>query len=60
MATSQPKDDSKTADRAELATVTSYTDNGGQGSEIDEAYLRASSLTKFYRSVLFQMILFGA
>lgn len=60
MATSQPKDDSKIADRAELATVTSYTDNGGQGSEIDEAYLRASSVTKFYRSVLFQMILFGA
>lgn len=60
MATSQPKDDSKIADRAELATVASYTDNGGQGSEVDEAYLRASSLTKFYRSVLFQMILFGA
>ncbi|KPM37677.1 hypothetical protein AK830_g8888 [Neonectria ditissima] len=60
MATSQAKDDSKIDDRAELAAVASYTNHGGQGSEIDEAYLRASSATKFYRSVLFQMILFGA
>lgn len=32
----------------------------GQPAEIDEAYLRASKTTKFWRSVLFQMILFGA
>ncbi len=28
--------------------------------EIDEAYLSASKTTKIWRSVLFQMILFGA
>lgn len=32
----------------------------GQVVEIDEAYLRASKATKFWRSVLFQMVLFGA
>lgn len=32
----------------------------GQVVEIDESYLRASKFTRFYRSVLFQMILFGA
>lgn len=32
----------------------------GQVVEIDEAYLRASTATKFWRSVLFQMVLFGA
>lgn len=32
----------------------------GQVVEIDEGYLRASKLTKFWYSVLFQMILFGA
>lgn len=29
-------------------------------AEIDDAYLRSSWTTKFYRGVLFQMILFGA
>ena len=28
--------------------------------EIDETYLAASKSTKFWRSVLFQMVLFGA
>ncbi|KFZ19625.1 hypothetical protein V502_03523, partial [Pseudogymnoascus sp. VKM F-4520 (FW-2644)] len=32
----------------------------GQPIEIDDSYLRASAFTKFWRSVLFQMILFGA
>jgi hypothetical protein len=32
----------------------------GQVIEIDEAYLRASTVTKIWRSVLFQMVLFGA
>ncbi|KFZ12158.1 hypothetical protein V501_04354, partial [Pseudogymnoascus sp. VKM F-4519 (FW-2642)] len=32
----------------------------GQVVEIDDSYLRASKFTRFYRSVLFQMILFGA
>ena len=32
----------------------------GQAIEIDDSYLRASAFTKFWRSVLFQMILFGA
>ncbi|KAH6886962.1 major facilitator superfamily transporter [Thelonectria olida] len=59
MATSK-SDASKVADGAEIATVTSYVDNEGQNPGIDEAYLRASRFPKFYRSVLFQMILFGA
>lgn len=32
----------------------------GQVVEIDDAYLRASLGTKIWRSVLFQMVLFGA
>ncbi|KFZ01411.1 hypothetical protein V500_00784 [Pseudogymnoascus sp. VKM F-4518 (FW-2643)] len=32
----------------------------GQVVEIDEAHLRASTAKKFWRSVLFQMVLFGA
>ncbi|OBT81517.1 hypothetical protein VE02_09755 [Pseudogymnoascus sp. 03VT05] len=32
----------------------------GQVVEIDSSYRRASKFTRFYRSVLFQMILFGA
>jgi hypothetical protein len=32
----------------------------GQIVEIDDGYLQASKFTRFYRSVLFQMILFGA
>jgi hypothetical protein len=32
----------------------------GQVVEIDDAYLRASMGTKIWRSVLFQMVLFGA
>ncbi|KFY60124.1 hypothetical protein V496_05440, partial [Pseudogymnoascus sp. VKM F-4515 (FW-2607)] len=32
----------------------------GQVVEIDDSYLRASAFTRFWRSVLFQMILFGA
>lgn len=32
----------------------------GQVVEIDDTYLRASMGTKIWRSVLFQMVLFGA
>ncbi|KFY25750.1 hypothetical protein V493_04480 [Pseudogymnoascus sp. VKM F-4281 (FW-2241)] len=32
----------------------------GQVVQIDDSYLCASAFTKFWRSVLFQMILFGA
>ncbi|KAK7428884.1 hypothetical protein QQZ08_004654 [Neonectria magnoliae] len=60
MASSQAKDHGKIADSAELAAVSSYVDHEDQGSEPDEAYLRASPFTRFYRGVLFQMVLFGA
>ncbi|TDZ34527.1 UNC93-like protein 2 [Colletotrichum spinosum] len=60
MADSTAKDSSKVADTADLAAVSSRVNGGAQGVEVDDAYLRASKSTKFYRSVLFQMILFGA
>jgi hypothetical protein len=59
MATSKA-DASKVADGAQLATVTSYVEDEIPNAGIDEAYLRASKFPKFFRSVLFQMILFGA
>lgn len=51
---------SKVADAAEVAGVSSYVDDEVQGPVIDEAYLRTSRFPKFFRGVLFQMILFGA
>ncbi|TDZ44891.1 UNC93-like protein 2 [Colletotrichum trifolii] len=60
MADSTAKDSSKVADTADLATVSSHVNGGAQSVEVDDAYLRASKSTKFYRSVLFQMMLFGA
>lgn len=70
MANPSQREITKTASNDDLKdgiiTVESETAPGlrdlgsGQSIEIDEAYLRASKTTKFWRSVLFQMILFGA
>ncbi|KAH7118350.1 major facilitator superfamily transporter [Dactylonectria macrodidyma] len=60
MATSQTKDDNKVAEVTDLATSTSHAFDGGPNEGFDQAYLRAPRFTKFYRGVLFQMILFGA
>lgn len=38
----------------------SETSHDDQVLEVDEAYLRASKTTKIWRSVAFQMVLFGA
>lgn len=46
--------------RVESNPSPSQNANWEQVVEIDEAYLRGSKTTKFWRSVLFQMILFGA
>ncbi|KAK1962207.1 major facilitator superfamily transporter [Colletotrichum sublineola] len=61
MATStHTKDSNKVPDTTDVAVGTSHVYDAGPTEEIDEAYLRASKFTKFYRGVLFQMILFGA
>jgi len=59
MATPTAKDDNKIVDENALAQTTSCNDGEVLTEEIDEAYLRASKTTKFYRGVLFQMIMFG-
>ncbi|KAG5743952.1 hypothetical protein H9Q69_005044 [Fusarium xylarioides] len=59
MATSVPKDDTKITGHNDLAPSTSYIDGEVLDAGIDYAYLNASKPTKFYRSVLFQMILLG-
>ncbi|KAF5578300.1 major facilitator superfamily transporter [Fusarium pseudoanthophilum] len=59
MATSVPKDDTKISGHNDLALTTSYVDGEVLDAGIDYAYLNASKPTKFYRSVLFQMILLG-
>jgi hypothetical protein len=53
-------DDIKMPQETTLGTSISYAYPTGPIEEIDEAYLRASKPSKFYRGVLFQMILFGA
>ncbi|KFX95255.1 hypothetical protein O988_05879 [Pseudogymnoascus sp. VKM F-3808] len=40
--------------------TSSVKSQNGVDGEIDTSYLRASRFTKFWRSVLFQMLLFGA
>lgn len=66
MATPQTKDDTKIPETTSYpeatdhAAGTSYVYDEGAVENVDEAYLRASKSTKFYRGVLFQMILFGA
>lgn len=59
MATPAPKDDTKISGHNDLALITSYVDGEVLDAGIDYAYLNASKPTKFYRSVLFQMILLG-
>ncbi|KZL63676.1 membrane protein (major facilitator superfamily transporter) [Colletotrichum tofieldiae] len=60
MATSLTKDDNKVPDTTDLAAGSSHVYDEGLIDEVDDAYLRAPKFTKFYRGVLFQMILFGA
>ncbi|KAL7757238.1 hypothetical protein ACKLNR_011765 [Fusarium oxysporum f. sp. zingiberi] len=59
MATSVPKDDTKLSGHNDLAPTTSYIDGEVLDAGIDYGYLNAPKFTKFYRSVLFQMILLG-
>ncbi|TXC06281.1 hypothetical protein FocTR4_00009573 [Fusarium oxysporum f. sp. cubense] len=59
MATSVPKDDTKISGHNDLAPTTSYIDGEVLDTGIDYGYLNAPKFTKFYRSVLFQMILLG-
>ncbi|RDW68475.1 hypothetical protein BP5796_09132 [Coleophoma crateriformis] len=59
MADSGSKDDAKGTIVAQGTTIVESIPEGQESSQIDEAYLRSSWFTKFYRGVLFQMILFG-
>lgn len=53
-------DDDKGLDKEEgIAKVVSTLPGDGDAEEADQAYLNASKSTKFYRSVLLQMLLFG-
>ncbi|KAF5673614.1 major facilitator superfamily transporter [Fusarium circinatum] len=59
MTTSVPKGDTKNSGHNDLAPTTSYVDGEVLDAGIDYSYLNTSKFTKFYRSVLFQMILLG-
>ncbi|KAF4345823.1 major facilitator superfamily transporter [Fusarium beomiforme] len=59
MATSVSKNDTKVTGQHDLVPAASYIDGEVLDAEIDHAYLNASKFTKFYRSVLFQMVLLG-
>ncbi|KAM0542731.1 hypothetical protein ACHAPJ_012664 [Fusarium lateritium] len=59
MATSSIKDHDKVTGENDLVPTISFPDAELPTEEIDHAYLRASKFTKFYKGVLFQMILFG-
>lgn len=59
MATVVPKDDTKIGGHNDLGPTTSYIDGEVLDAGIDYGYFNASKFTKFYRSVLFQMILLG-
>ncbi|GJC99972.1 major facilitator superfamily transporter [Colletotrichum higginsianum] len=60
MEPSKAKYDKEVHETTDHAAGTSYVYDGGLVDEVDEAYLRAPKSTRFYRGVLFQMILFGA
>lgn len=62
MATPQAKDDAKVPDVSDVAAGTTYAyeENNDNEFEVDNAYLRATKFTRFYRGVLCQMVLFGA
>ncbi|KAK2030393.1 major facilitator superfamily transporter [Colletotrichum zoysiae] len=57
---SDTKDHHTIPSTTDVGIGTSHVYDGGPTEEVDEGYLRASRFSKFYRSVLFQMILFGA
>ncbi|CVL08037.1 uncharacterized protein FMAN_09647 [Fusarium mangiferae] len=59
MAPTSPKDDAKISGNNDLDPTTSYNDGEVLDAGIDYGYFNASKFTKFYRSVLFQMILLG-
>ncbi|RDW64799.1 hypothetical protein BP6252_10450 [Coleophoma cylindrospora] len=59
MADPGSKDDAKGTVVAQGTTIVESIPEEQESSQIDEAYLRSSWSTKFYRGVLFQMILFG-
>lgn len=59
MADLQSKCDPKGAAAAQDFDVADYITEEEQSTQIDDAYLRSSWFPRFYRGVLFQMILFG-
>ncbi len=59
MADVQAKDNKVFPEAQNVNTATDDVD-GGYFGEIDDGYLQLSWSTRFYRGVLFQMILFGA
>ena len=60
MATSKSQEDKNIAVEAYNVPNTNSAHKSEPVAEVDEAYMSASWFTKFYRGVLFQMILFGA
>ena len=61
MGTLRSNNDKKVSPVVQDVPDTTSIDHGEQTTNaIDDAYLASSWLTKFYRGVLFQMILFGA
>jgi hypothetical protein len=60
METTQSKDNKKIPTAVQDVPTATHTNREQVTDGIDPAYLTSSRFTKFYRSVLFQMILFGA
>jgi hypothetical protein len=60
MAASQPKEDGKVAVAVQDVPLTNYNSNEVQVAKIGDAHLGSARFTTFFRSVLSQMILFGA
>jgi hypothetical protein len=60
MAGSQPATKDENAKDAIGTPITNNISQGFGVVETDNTYLAATWMTRFYRSVLFQMILFGA
>ena len=54
------KDSSNAVDVVQHVTTHAGDLDAAYFAEVDDGYLRSSWTTKFYRGVLFQMILFGA
>ena len=54
------KDNDNTVDVLQHVPTEGGDLDAAYSAEVDDVYLRSSWTTKFYRGVLFQMILFGA